>query len=95
MEFDNVETIKRSVEVGSGVSVLPDETVVNEVKAGLLVAVDFRGGPFTREVGIVHRRGVPRPAAGEFIRLLLENAATPPATPDARRAVPARRRRGR
>ena len=30
MEFDNVETIKRSVEVGSGLSILPETTVVNE-----------------------------------------------------------------
>jgi len=29
MEFDNVETIKRSVEVGSGVAILPEPTVAN------------------------------------------------------------------
>jgi DNA-binding transcriptional LysR family regulator len=45
MEFDNVETIKRSVEVGSGVSILPEATVRNEVKNRLLVKIGLIGGP--------------------------------------------------
>jgi DNA-binding transcriptional LysR family regulator len=71
MEFDNIETIKRSVEVGSGVSILPETTVVNEVRNGLLAAVDFVEGPFTRAVGVVHRRGrVLSAAAREFVAML-------------------------
>lgn len=71
MEFDNIETIKRSVEVGSGVSILPVTTVVPEVNSGLLTRVDLAGGPFLRQLGIVHRRGRVLTAAGrEFIRLL-------------------------
>ena len=71
MEFDNIETIKRAVEVGSGVSILPDTTVINEVKRGLLATVDFAEGPFTRDVGIIHRRGrVLSAAAREFVKLL-------------------------
>jgi DNA-binding transcriptional LysR family regulator len=71
MEFDNIETIKRSVEVGSGLSILPDTTVVNEVRAGLLRAVDFVEGPFTRSVAIVHRRGhVSNAAAASFLQSL-------------------------
>jgi DNA-binding transcriptional LysR family regulator len=72
MEFDNIETIKRSVEVGSGVSILPETTVVNETKNGQLRTADFAEGPFTRDVGIVHRRGrVLSAAAREFVRLLV------------------------
>jgi DNA-binding transcriptional LysR family regulator len=72
MEFDNIETIKRAVEVGNGVSILPQTTVVDEVKRGLLAAVDFAGGPFTRSVGIVHRRGRGlSPAARAFVQLLV------------------------
>ena len=72
MEFDNIETIKRSIEVGSGVSILPETTVVNEVASGMLVARDFNEGRFTRTVGIVHRRGrVLSAAAREFVRLLV------------------------
>jgi DNA-binding transcriptional LysR family regulator len=72
MEFDNVETIKRAVEVGSGVSILPETTVVNEVRNGLLAEVRFADGRFTRTVGIIHRRGrVLSAAAREFVRLLV------------------------
>jgi DNA-binding transcriptional LysR family regulator len=72
MAFDNVETIKRSVEVGSGVSILPVSTVGNERKGGLLVTRDFVEGPFTREVGVIHRRGrVLGAAAQAFVHLLV------------------------
>jgi hypothetical protein len=78
MEFDNIETLKRSVEVGGGVSILPETTVVNEVKSGLLATADFTEGRFTRTVGIIHRRGrVPSAAAREFVRLLLATPARP------------------
>lgn len=78
MEFDNIETIKRSVEVGSGLSILPESTIVNEVKNGLLVRVGLAGGPFTRTVGIVHRRGrVPSAAVRHFIDLLLAGRSGP------------------
>ena len=77
LEFDNIETIKRAVEVGSGVSILPDTTVINEVKRGLLATVDFAEGPFTRDVGIIHRRGrVLGAAASEFVKLLVAPASS-------------------
>jgi DNA-binding transcriptional LysR family regulator len=71
MEFDNIETIKRSVEAGIGVSILPQTAVANEVHSRLLVALNFAEGPFTRLVGIIHRKGkVFSPAAREFVGLL-------------------------
>jgi DNA-binding transcriptional LysR family regulator len=71
MEFDNIETIKRSVEVGIGVSILPETAVANEVKNKLLVALDFTEGVFTRRIGIIHRKGkVFGEAARKFIQLL-------------------------
>ncbi len=71
MEFDNIETIKRSVEVGIGVSILPETAVINEVRAKQLVALDFTEGVFTRSIGIIHRRGkVFSAAASEFIDVL-------------------------
>jgi hypothetical protein len=45
---------------------------VNDVKAGLLRAVDFVEGPFTRSIGIIHRHGrVLNAATAEFVRLLV------------------------
>ncbi|MBI1760096.1 MAG: LysR family transcriptional regulator [Acidobacteria bacterium] len=71
MEFDNIETIKRSVEVGIGLSILPETAVVNEVKSGLLTKLDFSEGTFTRAVGIIHRRGrVFSAAARAFVQML-------------------------
>jgi DNA-binding transcriptional LysR family regulator len=69
--FDNIETIKRAVEVGSGIAILPETTVGTEVKSGLLARADFSEGPFTRSVGVIHRRGrVLSAAAREFVRML-------------------------
>ena len=73
MEFDNIETIKRSVEVGTGVSILPETTVANEVRNRSLVQLEFTDGTFTRAIGIIHRKGkVFSAAVTEFIRLLRE-----------------------
>jgi DNA-binding transcriptional LysR family regulator len=71
MEFDNIETIKRSVEVGIGVSILPETAVANEVNNGMLVALNFSEGAFTRPIGIIHRKGkVFSAAAREFVNML-------------------------
>ncbi|HMV50176.1 MAG TPA: LysR family transcriptional regulator [Blastocatellia bacterium] len=71
MEFDNIETIKRSVEVGLGLSILPETAVANEVENRLLAMLDFSEGTFTRPIGIIHRKGkVFSPAAGKFVEML-------------------------
>ncbi len=55
-EFDNIETIKRAVEVSSSLSILPAPTVAREVAAGTLVAVQLSGQQLTRPLGFVYRR---------------------------------------
>ncbi len=57
MEMDNVETIKRAVELGLGVSVLPVPTVQHELATGTLVAKPFAEGSYTRPIGILVRKG--------------------------------------
>lgn len=57
MEMDNVETIKRAVELGLGISVLPIPTVQQEVNSGTLVAKPFSEPGFTRPIGILVRKG--------------------------------------
>lgn len=57
MEMDNVETIKRAVELGLGISVLPLPTVQQEVAAGTLIAKPFTEPGFTRPIGILVRKG--------------------------------------
>ncbi len=41
LEFDNIETVKRAVEIENGVSIVPEAAVRTEVEAGLLTAVEF------------------------------------------------------
>ncbi|MGC4001770.1 MAG: LysR family transcriptional regulator substrate-binding protein [Pirellulales bacterium] len=57
MEFDNIETIKRAIEIDSGVSILPAPTVEREVAAGSLVAIPIDGDELVRPIGIITRRG--------------------------------------
>jgi DNA-binding transcriptional LysR family regulator len=57
MEFDNVETMKRAVEIGAGVSILPQPAVAAEVAGGTLVAIPLTTNELVRPLGIIHRRG--------------------------------------
>jgi LysR family transcriptional regulator, transcriptional activator of the cysJI operon len=71
MELDNIETIKRSVEAGLGVSLLPRPALANEVRAGTLVARVPREGAIARSIGVIRRRGRELgPAARAFLDLL-------------------------
>ena len=56
LEFDNIDTIKRAIEAGTGVSLLPAPTVEREVADGTLVAVPLAGRPLVRPLGIIFRR---------------------------------------
>lgn len=55
--FDNIETIKRVVEIGLGVAIVPEPTVRREVRDGTLVARPLDGEEFTRPTGILLRKG--------------------------------------
>jgi DNA-binding transcriptional LysR family regulator len=57
MELDNIETVKRAVEIGLGVSILPKAAVRAELEAGTLVGVAIEDGTFTRPISILVRRG--------------------------------------
>lgn len=67
MEFDNIETIKRSVEAGLGVSILPDAAVAGEVRSGSLIALPIRDGEFIRPIGAIVRRGHELSPAGRAL----------------------------
>jgi DNA-binding transcriptional LysR family regulator len=71
MEFDNIETVKRAVEIDHGVAIVPYATVVQEAKIGSLAVVPFRGKEFSRPLAILHRKGrVLTPAMKKFIEIL-------------------------
>jgi DNA-binding transcriptional LysR family regulator len=74
--FDNIEIIKRAVEIGSGVALLPLPTVRREVDAGLLAAVPLPDRDFVRPLGIIHKRQRHLSTAAErFIAVLQAHQA--------------------
>jgi DNA-binding transcriptional LysR family regulator len=75
MEFDNIETIKRAVEIDTGMALLPEPTVVREVAAGSLVSLPLEGVTLGRPLGIIRSRGKPlAPTVRRFIELLRGHA---------------------
>ncbi len=57
MEFDNIETIKRAIEIDAGVALLPEPTVRREAAAKSLALVPLESDELVRPLGIIHRRG--------------------------------------
>lgn len=55
-EFDNIETLKKAIEVGAGASILPRNTILQEVKNKTLRSICIGGGPYYREVGIALKK---------------------------------------
>ena len=71
MEFDNIETVKRAVEIDHGIAIVPQATVQQEVRAGTLAQLSLKGKEFTRPLAILHRKGrVLTPAMRKFIETL-------------------------
>jgi DNA-binding transcriptional LysR family regulator len=75
MEFDNVETIKRAVEINAGISILPENTVVQEVSSKTIKAIPFSNERFIRPTGIITLKGkISGQAVRYFIELLRRKA---------------------
>lgn len=71
MEFDNIETVKRAVEIDHGIAIVPQATVLQEQKQGTLAVIPFKNKEFTRPLAILHRKGrVLTPAMKKFIETL-------------------------
>jgi DNA-binding transcriptional LysR family regulator len=71
MEFDNIETIKRAIEINSGISILPQTAILQEVQSGTIKALGFSNENFFRPTGIIVRKGkILSQAARNFIKLL-------------------------
>jgi len=75
MEFDNIETIKRAVEINAGLSIVPQIAIVQEVGIGTIKAIPFSNENFIRPTGIIVRKGKILGQAGRyFIELLRKKA---------------------
>jgi DNA-binding transcriptional LysR family regulator len=71
MEFDNIETVKRAVEIDAGVAIVPETTVVQEVAKESLTQVRLEDGDFSRPLAAIYKKNkVLSPAMKAFIATL-------------------------
>jgi len=71
MEFDNIETVKRAVEIDAGISIVPQGTILQEVSKQTLVQLDLEDGEFYRPLAAIYKKNrVLSPAIKQFIAIL-------------------------
>ncbi len=57
MEVSTIEVIKRMVEAGLGISILPEMAIAEEIDSGLLIAKPLKNLVLKRTVGLAYRKG--------------------------------------
>ena len=74
MDFDNIETIKRMVEVDENlVSIVPSSTITREVEIGTLKSISILNDKFLRPIAVITKKGKNLSKASKnFIKLLKE-----------------------
>jgi DNA-binding transcriptional LysR family regulator len=73
MEFDNIETVKRAVEIDAGVAIVPRGTVLQEISKQTLAQVALDDGEFYRPLAAIYKKNkVLSPAMKEFLATLKE-----------------------
>ena len=73
IEMPTIESIKRVVQMGMGVAIVPRMCVAWEIERGWMKEVKVRGLNLPRHVYLVFRRGARLPhAAGELVKILGE-----------------------
>ncbi len=71
MEFDNIETVKRAVEIDAGVSIVPSGTVIQEVAKQTLAQVQLDDGSYFRPLAAIYKKSkVLSPAVKLFLAML-------------------------
>jgi DNA-binding transcriptional LysR family regulator len=80
MQFDNIQSIKEAVALGSGISILPERTMQAEVEQKRLVSIPLHAPELMRPTGVIHRKKKKLTRAGrEFLQLV--TAGTPELIP--------------
>jgi DNA-binding transcriptional LysR family regulator len=71
MEFDNIETVKRAVEIDAGVAIVPQSTILQEVSKQTLSEVRFTDAEFYRPLAAIYKKNkVLSPAMKQFLAIL-------------------------
>ncbi len=64
LSFDNIETIKNLVEIGSGIAIVPEDSVRREAREGALCVIPLApGDAFRRPIGLLVKKSQARRAA--------------------------------
>jgi DNA-binding transcriptional LysR family regulator len=72
MQFDNIQSIKEAVALGSGISILPERTMLTEVEQNRLVSIPLHAPELVRPTGIIHRKKKKLTRAGrQFLSLVM------------------------
>src|SRR2546426_2252102 len=73
MEFDNIETVKRAVEIDAGISIVPQGTITQEIAKQTLAAVQFEDAQFFRQLAAIYKKNkVLSPAIKQFLSIVKE-----------------------
>jgi len=72
-EFDNIETIKRAVEVGFGLAIVPHPSVEDEERNNQLAVIKLAEKEWVRTVGVIYRSDRTLSLAAKKFVQLLEN----------------------
>jgi len=76
MEFDNIETVKRAVEIDAGISIVPAGTVTQEVAKSTLAQINMEDGDYFRPLAVIYKKSkVLSPAMKQFISVLKGESA--------------------
>jgi LysR family transcriptional regulator, transcriptional activator of the cysJI operon len=71
MEFDNIETVKRAVEIDAGIAIVPHSTITQEVSKQTLAEVIIEDADFYRPLAAIYKKNkVLSPAMKQFLSVL-------------------------
>jgi len=74
-ELENIETVKAALEAEQAVSIIPETSVRQEIKQGILTSREIDADRMWRPMGAITRRPIPEKAAlMEFLSLLAPRA---------------------
>jgi DNA-binding transcriptional LysR family regulator len=83
LEFDNIENVKKALEVSDAVALLPVPMLQREVQNGILAAIPLADCRLIRPLGIIYRRHLKLSSTVvAFIDLLREPDESPDSTPN-------------
>lgn len=75
MEFDNIETVKRAVEIDAGIAIVPHGTITQEVSKHTLAEIRIEDEEFYRPLAAIHKKNkVLSPAMKQFLNVLKASA---------------------